>query len=81
MRWSQSHLTVFPHQGSQIPQLGHEYISSANTLMTLSGRSGAALTDGAQGVTVAEDPERQWPMNLFSLGQDPVGSGSVGGAG
>jgi hypothetical protein len=78
MRWSQSHLTFFPQQGAQVPQLGQEYISSANTLMTLSGRGGAAMVDGGQ-VTVAEDPGRQWPMNLFTLGQGPGGSGSGGG--
>jgi hypothetical protein len=76
MRWSQANLNVFPAT-TQMPPIGNEYLSSANTLMTLSGRGGAGLQDDGQPAP-AEDPGRQWPLNLFTLGQGPGGNGSGG---
>jgi hypothetical protein len=63
LRWSQATLNAFPQA---IPP---EYMTSttANTLMTMSGRH-ASMPNPNQGNTPHHESPNQWPLNVFNVG-------------
>jgi hypothetical protein len=67
LRWSQANINSFAQPGPQPGQ--QEYMSSANTLMTLSARNSGIQNSGQTAAAAAQDVATQWPTNLYHLSQ------------
>jgi hypothetical protein len=69
LRWGHATMSGFPNAAPQ------EFMAStANTLMTMSGRTSSM--NGSQIVAAAQDPSSQWPMNVYNVGHN---GGNPGG--